>query len=220
MNAKRDIAKLQFITQDVEGISHAQLAAEACKAGVKWVQLRLKEKSEFDWEQEAVETWEVCRDYGAKLIINDNVAVAKRVMADGVHLGKEDMSPSEARAILGDVIIGGTANTFEDIVRLNEAGVDYIGLGPFTFTTTKKKLSPVLGLEGYQDIIKQCNEQGIDVPIIAIGGIQTNDVAPILNVGVHGVAVSGLIANASDKVAVVNGLLSNLTTNKETVWNH
>ena len=124
----KNIAHLQFITQPVVGKSTVEVVKAVCDAGVKWIQLRLKNADEFVWEQEAIAVWEVCQDYGAQLIINDNVELAARVMADGVHLGKEDKSPSEARKILGDgAIIGATANTFEDIFVLNEQPVDYIG---------------------------------------------------------------------------------------------
>ena len=92
---------------------------------------------------------ELCYKYGATLIIDDEVQICKDLNSDGVHLGKNDMDPEEARKILGNTkVIGGTANTFEDIVTLVNKGVDDIGLGPFRFTTTKDNLSPILGIEG------------------------------------------------------------------------
>src|ERR1700758_5408380 len=110
------ILKLQYITQDVEGKSHMQLAEEACIAGVGWIQLRLKNKAEEEVKKIAIATQDVCIKNNARLIINDNVSLVKEIGADGVHLGKEDMNPVEARKILGNnFIIGGTANTFEDI---------------------------------------------------------------------------------------------------------
>ena len=90
-------------------------------------------------------------------------------------------------------LIGGTANTFADVQRLAAAGVDYVGLGPFRFTTTKEKLSPILGLAGYAEIMRQCRAAGITVPVIGIGGIRLDDVAALLETGLHGVAVSGAI---------------------------
>src|ERR1700758_3328524 len=110
------ISKLQYITQDVEGKSHQQLAEEACTVGADWVQLRVKSKSAIEWKKIAMEAVTICNKHKAKLIINDNVSLAKEIGAHGVHLGKEDMNPVEARKILGNnFIIGGTANTFEDI---------------------------------------------------------------------------------------------------------
>jgi thiamine-phosphate pyrophosphorylase len=119
------------------------------------------------------------------------------VNATGVHLGKTDMPPAEARRILGDgFIIGGTANTFEDIRRLTDEGVDYIGLGPFRFTATKKNLSPILGLEGYKDILSRCRAAGIALPVLAIGGITVDDIPALMQTGVSGIAVSSAIRQA------------------------
>lgn len=130
------------------------------------------------------------------------MAVAVEVGAKGVHLGKNDMAPAQARNMMGrGFVIGGTANTFEDIVRLNDQRVDYIGLGPFRFTETKKNLSPILGLEGYERIIAQCREAGIDLPVVAIGGITADDIPAILNTGVSAIALSSTILGAADPVA-------------------
>ena len=96
--------------------------------------------------------------------------------------------------------IGATANTFEDIKRAVEQGASYIGLGPFRHTETKKKLSPVLGLEGYQKIIQQCKDAGYNIPIFAIGGICLEDVGALMQTGITGIAVSGAIINADDPV--------------------
>ena len=206
------ISKLQYITQDIPNKTHIQLAEEACVAGIDWIQLRLKNKTYSEWKQIALEALEVCNRYNAKLIINDNVQLAKEINAHGVHLGKQDMPTAEARKILGnDFIIGGTANTFEDIKMHIAAGVDYIGLGPFRFTTTKEKLSPVLGVEGYQKIMQQCKAENINIPIIAIGGILSDDVENIINTGVYGVAVAGAITHSSNKNETVNEFLKALT---------
>jgi thiamine-phosphate pyrophosphorylase len=211
------ISKLHYITQDVEGKLHQQLAEEACASGVDWVQLRLKNKSESEWKKIAIEVLEICNKYNAKLIINDNVALAKEIGAHGVHLGKEDMSPVEARKILGNnFIIGGTANTFEDVKVLFAAGVNYIGLGPFRFTFTKEKLSPILGIEGYRSVIEKCKSENMHVPIIAIGGITIKDVSEIIQTGIYGVAVASAISNSTNKKNVVsefNALLSRTSIN-------
>ena len=139
----------------------------------------------------------LCKKYGVPLIINDNVDIAIKCGADGVHLGKNDMSPDKAREILGSgKIIGGTANTLEDIVSLHSKGVDYIGCGPFRFTTTKQNLSPVLVLEGYREIVSGMKERGIELPIVAIGGICHDDIAAVMQTGVDGIALSGSILRA------------------------
>ena len=185
------INKLQYITTNAED------AKKACRGGALWIQLRVKNKPEQEWREIALQTKEVCKKYGAQLIVNDNVPIAKDVQADGVHLGKEDMNPIEARKILGnEFIIGATANTMDDIRRLASQRVDYIGLGPFRFTTTKANISPILGIEGYRYILKQCELENIQTPIVAIGGIQLTDVAEILQTGVYGIAVSSAITTA------------------------
>lgn len=142
---------------------------------------------------------EICRRHGALFLVNDNVDIALELDADGVHLGKEDMNPLEARKILGYTkIIGGTCNTFEDVVARFRQQVDYIGLGPFTYTSTKKRLSPILGIEGYRNILDACRKAGIHIPIHAIGGIRENDIQPILSTGVTGIALSSLLKNSDD----------------------
>jgi len=203
--AQTMIAKLQYITQDLVSTTHARLAEEACKAGALWIQLRVKNTPCHEWKEIALQTQAICRQYGAKLIINDSMTLAKDIGADGVHLGKKDLSTLEARRILGkDFIIGGTANTFEDIQMHAEAGVDYIGLGPFRFTSTKNQLSPILGLGGYKIIIDRCRSTNINIPLIAIGGIQVNDVEEILRAGIYGVAVSGAITHADNKKKMID----------------
>jgi len=202
------ISKLQYITANP---AHAD---DACRGGVDWIQLRIKNKSEDEWKLIALEAKKICKARGAKLIINDSVKLAKIVGADGVHLGKEDMPPDEARKLLGpDFIIGGTANTIEDIQRLALLKVDYIGLGPFRFTNTKKNLSPLLGIQGYIDLMKECEAESIKVPIIAIGGIQMEDVDAILETGIYGIAVSSAIgdsANISEAASEFIGKIKNL----------
>lgn len=201
---KPAIAKLHYITQALPGKTHAETAAEACAAGADWVQLRVKNASDEVWKEQARQTQNICRRHGSTFIINDNAALAAALDADGVHLGKTDMAPEQARQLLGaGKIIGGTANTFEDVQRLVQAGVDYIGLGPYRFTATKENLSPVLGLEGYQEILNRCREAGICTPVIAIGGITAADVPLLLQTGIHGIAISSGINLAEDKQQAV-----------------
>jgi len=190
----RRIEKLQYITHTSPSLDHCELAQKACKGGIKWVQLRVKDQVTEEWLDTAKRAKKICEEHGAALIINDNVEIAKLVGADGVHLGKDDMSPVEARQILGEnCIIGGTANTFEDVQNAVSKGVDYVGLGPFRFTITKEKLSPKLALEGYQKIVEACQKHDIEIPLVAIGGIRVEDVEEILKTGVHGVAVGTAI---------------------------
>lgn len=214
------ISKLHYITQDIPNFTHYELAEEACKGAADWIQLRVKKSSYNEWEELAFKTKEVCKTYNAKLIINDNVDIAKTVSADGVHLGKNDMSPVEARKILGNnFIIGGTANTFEDVERLSLTGVDYIGVGPFRYTTTKEKLSPILGLDGYQSILNKCSDEDIKIPIIAIGGIRPDDISSLLQTGIFGIAVSSAINLAKDKALMTKQFLEIISKHNGTINN-
>ncbi len=190
---------IQYISQGATIADHITNIENVCKAGVKWVQLRLKKVELIDYLEAAKKCRKICDTYGAIFIINDNVGIAGESKADGIHVGLTDTNPKEARKQLTEnAIIGGTANTLEDCLQHIKDGVDYIGLGPFTFTTTKDKLSPVLGLEGYQEIIGQLKKQGHQIPIIAIGGIQIKDTEELFNVGVSGIAVSSLLSSGSD----------------------
>jgi thiamine-phosphate pyrophosphorylase len=192
------IEKLQYITQETATLSHIDCVREACISGIKWIQLRVKNKSDEEYLEIAKEAKIICDLYDVILIVIDNVAITNEINAHGVHLGATDMYISEARSILGEhTIIGGTANTLKDVERLIEQKADYIGLGPFKFTETKKNLSPVLGLEGYDEILDELKTYySLDeTPIIAIGGIDIYDVDSILDTGVFGIAVSGMLTN-------------------------
>lgn len=193
--------KLQFITHFTDTYSYFDSARLALEGGCRWIQLRMKDASDEEVEKEAVRVQALCKEYGATFLLDDRVDLVKKLHADGVHLGKNDMPIAEARSILGKgYIIGGTANTFEDVKAHYEAGADYIGCGPFRFTTTKKNLSPILGLEGYADIIRQMHEHDIHLPIVAIGGITLEDIPDIMKTGVTGIALSGTILRAQDPV--------------------
>jgi len=183
--------KLYYISQG----DHLKNIKNACEGGVKLVQLRAKELPFKAYFQLALKAKEICDSYGATLIINDNVEVAVLVDAEGVHLGKSDRSPREAREILGaDKIIGATANTYEDCMVLIDQKVDYIGLGPFRFTNTKQHLSPLLGLEGYRKILQKMKENGCNTPVYAIGGIEKEDMEALFKTTINGVAVSGILS--------------------------
>ncbi|WP_299605033.1 thiamine phosphate synthase [uncultured Aquimarina sp.] len=187
---------LQYISQGNSPQEHLQHIGEVCEAGVRWVQLRLKNEDPATILNTALKCREICDQYGAIMIVNDSVSIAQASQADGVHLGLNDMNPKEARNILGpNFIIGGTANTLQDCIQHKNDGVDYIGLGPFRYTTTKEKLSPILGIEGYRSVISELGVQEIEIPIVAIGGIVEEDIAGIMETGVSGIAVSGMLTN-------------------------
>lgn len=194
-------AKLQFITHFTDRYSYLDSAMMALEGGCQWIQLRMKDADEAEIERTARQILPECRRRGAVFIIDDHVELVKRMGADGVHLGKNDMPVDEARRILGDeFIIGGTANTFEDIQRLAAQGADYIGCGPFRFTTTKKNLAPMLGIEGYENIVSLMKTHGINLPIVAIGGITYDDIPQVMATGVTGIALSGSVLRADNPV--------------------
>lgn len=210
---KNDNYRLQFITHYNERYSYEDSAKIALDGGCRWIQLRIKDAEEKFLEQMALRVQSMCREYGATFIIDDNVLLAKKIGADGVHLGKNDMPVAQARQILGEkFIIGGTVNTFEDILyHLKNGTPDYFGCGPFRFTSTKKNLAPVLGFEGYRDIILKMREKGAEIPLVAIGGITKEDIPQLLECGVSGIALSGSIINAENPVREMADVIEILT---------
>jgi thiamine-phosphate pyrophosphorylase len=205
--SRRPYGSLYFLTMDEAPLDHLQQIEAACEAGIRWIQLRMKQAGPEEFLNIARAAKKICDAADCALIINDRVEIAARVKAHGVQLGKYDMSPGEARQLLGDdFIIGATANTAEDIREHYRAGADYVGLGPYRFTTTKKNLSPILGLEGYRQIMDQLRREQIELPVFAIGGIGKEDIAGLLQTGVQGIAFSGLLVHAGDRVATVRGL--------------
>ena len=200
---------IQFITHQNDCIGYAEGAKMALEGGCKWIQLRMKDATDDEVRSVAAEIQPLCKQNEAIFLLDDRVELVRELHADGVHLGKNDMPVDEARRVLGEeFIIGGTANTFEDIERLASQGADYIGCGPFRFTTTKKNLAPVLGLEGYRDIIEKMRRAGIDIPVVAIGGITASDIDDILATGVKGIAVCGSVLTAENPVAMMRTLIN------------
>lgn len=199
--------KLQYISQGKTVQEQTENIKSALDAGCRWVQLRFKNAGYSELSYLAVQIKQICSAYQATFIINDHVDIAKKIDADGVHLGLLDTSIAEARSILGESkIIGGTANTIEDVqMRISES-CDYIGLGPFRFTSTKEKLSPILGLEGIAQIMKEVFAGEKQIPIYAVGGITQDDVAAIRRTGAFGIAVSGVLTTPSNKKELIQNL--------------
>jgi len=201
-------AKLQYISQGATAAEHLSNIQSVLDAGCQWVQLRFKKAEPSDLLQLAEQVKTLTASYQATFIMNDHVEIAKAVDADGVHLGLLDTSIELARSVLGkQKTIGGTANTLEDVQQRIVEGCDYIGLGPYRFTSTKEKLSPILGLEGIAETMGALRKQGAGIPVYAIGGIEMEDLAQIEATGVYGIAVSGLItkrADQKDLIAEIN----------------
>lgn len=185
------------------------VAAQFLDAGGRWIQLRMKDASAEVIVCRGKEMLALCRKRRAVLVVNDAPQLAFAIGADGVHLGQADMPPIEARRIIGDgAVIGSTANTFEQIAARNDGETDYVGLGPFRFTTTKKNLSPVLGTEGYRTILGRMRTENIPLPVVAIGGIELPDIPQIMRTGVDGIALSGAIARADSPATTTANFLN------------
>ena len=205
---KSEHSKLQFITHYTEKYSYIDSARIALEGGCRWIQLRMKDADASTLEETALIVQKMCKDYGATFIIDDHVLLTKKIKADGVHLGKDDMPIAEARRLLGDsFIIGGTVNSLDDVrATLQSATPDYFGCGPFRFTSTKKNLAPILGHEGYRNIIREMKEGGIRIPLVAIGGIRKEDIPELMADGVHGIALSSSILRAENPVEEMKGI--------------
>jgi len=207
------ISRLHYISQEINGKSHIENITEACKAGVDWVQLRILDKPKDEIADIAAQAKVICKKYGASLIITDHVEIAKSIKANGVHLESTEISPIEARKMLGDrPYIGGTANSWEDVLKLHMAGVDYIGLGPLKKSPTKQHSSPELGIKGFSTVMNNMIINDMDTPIIAVGGIELEDIFDLQMTGVHGIAVASLINQSEEKsttVEEINQLMLN-----------
>ncbi|QSB26795.1 thiamine phosphate synthase [Flavobacterium sp. CLA17] len=206
--------KLQYISQGNTIEKQLYNIHDALDSGCDWIQMRFKNQSARNCFALAEAVKFLCEEYLANFIVNDNVYLAQQIAADGVHLGLLDTKIEEARAILGNTkIIGATANTFEDIQNHIKNGCDYIGLGPLRFTTTKEKLSPILGFEGYHAILQKLKENHLDIPVYAIGGVTSEDIDQLMEIGLHGIAVSGILTKTDQKEKLIQQLNEKLYAN-------
>ncbi|HVS51175.1 MAG TPA: thiamine phosphate synthase [Opitutaceae bacterium] len=182
---------LMCLTQDGLPFSHEEQARRLCAAGAKWIQLRMKNAAPDAWRQTAAAVVKICRAHHAICIVNDSVDVALAVGADGVHLGRDDEKWQEARERLWpDRILGGTINSEADALRAIEADcLDYVGVGPWRFTSNKKNLAPLLGAEGVRAIVQLLD----GLPAWAIGGIEAEDLPAVRATGAAGAAVSSAL---------------------------
>lgn len=198
--------QVQFITHFTERITYLDSVRIALQGGCRWIQLRMKHASSSEVSAAASEALRLCRVYeGVTLILDDHVELVRESGADGVHLGLTDMPVAGAREILprGQYIIGGTANTLADVRMHAAGGADYIGCGPFRFTTTKDRdrLAPVLGIEGYRSVMEGMRREGLVLPVVGIGGVTAEDIPSLAEAGLSGIALSGSILRSEDPVA-------------------
>lgn len=183
-------SKIQYISSGNTVEEQLQNIIAVLEKGITWVQLRFKTEDPQFLLALAKEVKQLQRTYSFTYIINDHIDIAQAIDADGVHLGLEDDSIEAARIKLGDnKIIGGTANTLNDVLQRIDEGCDYIGVGPLRFTKTKKNLSPTLGFEGYRQLFAQLQNRPLP-PLFAIGGVRYHDIEPLSEIGLYGVAMS------------------------------
>ena len=182
-----------------------QQVESALKGGATCVQLREKNLGDAAILAEALEIAALCRNYGVPFILNDNVTLAARCGADGVHLGQEDMDPAEARRILGpDKIIGASAHNVAEAVAAYQAGADYLGCGAVFGSATKTDASHLP--EG--ELARVC--AATPLPVVGIGGITEENLPRLAGSGVAGVALVSALFAPADKPAAVARLLTAL----------
>lgn len=201
--------KLQYISQGATADLQYRNIMQVLEQGCSWIQLRWKEAPEADLRvlAEAIKKLQAQQPF--TFILNDHVALVEELDLDGVHLGLQDMPVVSARKLLGShKIIGGTANTLADVTQRIAEGCDYIGLGPYRYTTTKVNLSPVLGITGYKKILVHPKVSSSVIPVYAIGGITADDIESLMETGVYGIAASGLLnhTDVSDILQHINHL--------------
>lgn len=166
---------------------------KALQGGATFIQLREKELDEEHFLQEAIEIQALCRRYKVPFVINDNVQIALDMNADGVHVGQSDMEAGNVRALLGpDKIIGVSAQTVEQALLAQERGADYLGVGA-VFPTTSKDDAAEVSKETLKAIC-----EAVDIPVVAIGGINQNNVLELQGSGIAGVAVISAIFAQKD----------------------
>ncbi|SFC98599.1 thiamine phosphate synthase [Ruminococcus albus] len=165
----------------------------ALKGGVTCVQLREKELSDEDFLAEAIEISSLCKKYGVPFFINDNVDVAVKCKADGIHVGQEDMAAAKVRERVGDdMMIGVSVHTVDEALEAVAAGADCLGVGAMFSTSTKADAS-VLPMDTLRDI---CD--AVDIPVVAIGGIGKGNIHKLKGTNVDGVALVSAIFSAED----------------------
>lgn len=205
------IPKLHYISQGNSPKAHLENIQKACTSGAELVQLRLKNISEKKLLKLAHEAREITSHFQTRLIINAYYKIAKTVKADGVHLEKTDNCPTLARNHLYTwQMIGGSANSFQDCELLLDKHVDYISLGPLRVKNTNT--TSVLGFDGFAAITSILKTP---IPIIASGGITTEDVTALLELDISGVAVSQAITQNFNSIRTFNQLLQASSTEEQ-----
>lgn len=193
-----DFPKLYPITDaSITGLSHAEQVGRLTAGGARFIQLREKRASPKDFYASAERAIEIARRNDAKIIINDRVDIALALGADGVHLGQDDLPPQKAREILGEnAIIGFSTHNLEQALAAVKLPVNYIALGPIFTTKTKKNPDEIVGLEKLKIVRKAVG----NLPLVAIGGITSENCKSVFQAGANSVAVIGDLLFEPDKI--------------------
>lgn len=203
-----DLPRTMFISHQNARFDYLSGCKEALRGGIRFAQLRMKDASDEEVLAMAKILRPECDKYVALLTVDDRINLLETGLFDGVHLGKNDMPIPEAKKITGNkYLLGATCNTEEDVFKAIEDGADYIGMGPFRFTTTKKNLSAILGIEGYRNITEKMRQRGANIPIYAIGGITVADLNDIKDAGIYGVAISSVILESQNTNDTIKQIL-------------
>ena len=198
---KKYIEKLHFITHDSARYSHVEQAELACEAGAKWIQYRCLTKNDRELVKEITAIAEICDNWGATLIVANHSHLKDEADIQGFHIENMAADFRSIRAEIGEnLTLGGSANTVENLIRLANEGADYAGFGPLHTSTTKPNSYPLLTISAYAVAIKQFEKAGINLPILAVGGVKIEDVNELMSTGIHGIAVSSALLNATDLV--------------------
>lgn len=193
------IEKFQYITHDIQQLTHIEQAQNACEAGAKWIQYRCLSKPDEELLKDINAIAEICDDWGTTLIVTDHIHLNGKADIQGFHIEDMDADFTTLRKQVGnDITLGGSANTIENLVRLAKEGVDYAGFGPFSTTETKPNNYPLLSIEDYTLALRHLKELNIELPVLAVGGVKIYDVESLMQTGVYGIAVSGAINFADD----------------------
>lgn len=198
---KKYISKFHYLTQDLPNRSHVEQAQIACQAGANWLQYRCLPKNDNELIAEINQIAEICDEWGATLIVTNHYHLLDRVDVQGVHIEDLDADLAAIRAKIGpDKTLGASATNIKRLLSIQALAIaDYVGYGPYAHTTTKLNDKPLLGIEGYNML----QRHQIQVPVIAVGGIQINDVKPLMDTGIYGVAVSSAVNLANDPATAV-----------------
>jgi thiamine-phosphate pyrophosphorylase len=203
-NMKKYISKFHYLTQDLPHRTHIEQAQVACQAGANWLQYRCLTKSDDELIAEINQLAEICDDWGTTLILTNHYHLLDKVDVQGVHIEDFDADFANIRASIGqDKTLGASATNIKRLLSIQAVGVvDYCGYGPYAHTNTKPNDKPLLGLEGY-DLLQR---HQISLPVIAVGGIQINDVELLMNTGIYGVAVSAAVNLANDPASAIKAI--------------